>query len=103
MSHVPVPPMPVVFRLGDAEWVALPKRFSSGSVGWYASTKMEVEGVRVQVSLSAVVIGTKPKAEPEAKAPAPAEPQAPEPVPEPPEPSANGKQPKTRSKALKPV
>lgn len=40
---------------------ARPKRFKSGSVGWYLSDKLDIDGVRVQVSLSVTVIGSKPK------------------------------------------
>lgn len=39
---------------------AYPRRFKSGSVGWYHSGKLEVDGVKVQVSLSIVVVKSKP-------------------------------------------
>lgn len=98
MSHVPVPDMPVRFVLGDVEWVAMPKRFSSGSCGWYCSTKMEVEGTRVQVSLSAVVIGSKPAPATEEKPKVPSEPKTPEPTPVAPESNHDGKRPRSRPK-----
>lgn len=34
---------------------ALPRKFSSGSVGWYAGGKIDIEGQRCQVTLSIVV------------------------------------------------
>jgi len=40
-----------------------PKRFKSGSVGWYLSQKLEVMGERVQLSFSCVVVGSKPPAD----------------------------------------
>lgn len=100
MSGSVIPPMPLRFVVGDNEWIATPKRFSSGSVGWYSSTKLEVEGTRVQVSLSVVVIGSKPRSDlpgqtqisfqqEEEKSPTIAS-----------EPSGDQKQPKTRKKAL---
>jgi len=47
---------------------AEPKRFSSGSVGWHYSGKVMIDGVRVQVSLSLVVVGSKPIADKEVDA-----------------------------------
>lgn len=61
MSNAAVPPSAVRVVLGEEELFAYPRKFSSGSVGWHLSTKLEVEGERCQVSLSIVVIGTKPK------------------------------------------
>lgn len=62
MDQYPVPESPMRIQLDAEECFAVPKRFQSGSVGWYLSTKQELDGVRCQVSLSIVVIGSKPKA-----------------------------------------
>lgn len=59
----PVPDYPIAVAIGGDNVHAMPKRFSSGSTGWYVSTKLEMEGERVQVSLSMVIIGSKPKTE----------------------------------------
>jgi len=41
--------------------VGLPeKKFSTGSVGYYASTKLELNGRRYQVQFQMVEIGSKP-------------------------------------------
>jgi len=40
-----------------------PKKFKSGSVGWFLGGKEMIDGVRVQLSFSAVIVGSKPPAE----------------------------------------
>jgi len=62
-----IPPDPVAVSLDGVPLFASPKCFSSGSVGWYLSTKADVNGERCQVSLSVVVIGSKPKPAQDAK------------------------------------
>lgn len=37
-----------------------PKTFSTGSTGFFGSTKLEIEGERYQVQFQAVKIGSKP-------------------------------------------
>lgn len=50
----------VIIDLGGyGRLIALPKRFRSGAIGWYASGKVEIEGCPSQVGLNIVVIGTK--------------------------------------------
>ena len=41
--------------------VATPKRFASGSVGYFATGKIAVAGHPHQVTMSVVMIGSKPK------------------------------------------
>lgn len=60
MSTFPVPTEPVYLDVQGITLPMMPRRFSSGSVGWYLSQKLELEGVRVQLSFSAVVVGSKP-------------------------------------------
>lgn len=38
-----------------------PKEFKTGSKGFYANTKTEIEGKRYQVQIQIVEIGSKPK------------------------------------------
>lgn len=57
----PVPSDSVRVELRGQSFEAEPKRFASGSVGWHYSGKVQIDGDRVQVSLSLVVVGTKPK------------------------------------------
>lgn len=40
--------------------VVNPKTFSTGSTGFFGSTKLEIEGARYQVQFQAVKIGSKP-------------------------------------------
>ncbi len=40
-----------------------PKEFKTGSKGFYANAKVEIEGKRYQVQVQLVEIGSKPKAE----------------------------------------
>ncbi len=42
---------------------ASPKEFKTGSKGFYANTKAEINGKRYQVQIQLVEIGSKPKAE----------------------------------------
>jgi hypothetical protein len=56
----PVPTTPLDMVLDTTPCIALPRRFSSGSVGWYYGGKQYLDGVRVQVSCSIVVLGSKP-------------------------------------------
>lgn len=58
-----VPSSPVYIEIGGVALAMMPRRFKSGSVGWYLSQKASVGGERVQLSLSAVVIGSKPPSE----------------------------------------
>lgn len=39
---------------------ALPKKFKTGSVGWYLGGKIKVGEQRVQLSMSLVIVGSKP-------------------------------------------
>lgn len=57
-SQVPDHPLEVV--IDGQRLLMSPKRFKSGSVGWYLSTKLELSGSRSQLSFSAVVVGSKP-------------------------------------------
>lgn len=38
----------------------MPKQFSTGSRGWYGTGKAVIDGKAVQVTFSAVIIGSKP-------------------------------------------
>lgn len=40
-----------------------PKQFKTGSRGYYANTKLEVDGKRYQVQVQLVEIGSKPQVE----------------------------------------
>lgn len=40
-----------------------PKDFKTGSRGYYANTKVEIDGKRYQVQIQLVEIGSKPKTE----------------------------------------
>lgn len=55
-----VPPLSVVIDEVHHTFVRA-KVFKSGSVGWYASEKMELGGERCQVSICVTVIGSKKK------------------------------------------
>jgi len=44
-----------------------PKRFSTGSRGWYGTRKLEIDGERCQCQAQIVVIDSKSEAEPSAK------------------------------------
>lgn len=58
-EHVTKAP-PVLVRIGLDAVTLTPKRFSTGSLGWYYSGKLELEGTRVQLSITAVIVGSKP-------------------------------------------
>jgi len=45
---------------------ASPKEFKTGSKGFYANAKAEIEGKRYQVQLQLVEIGSKPKSDADA-------------------------------------
>lgn len=62
---------PIRLELGGVPYQLYPKKFSTGSIGWYLSTKGEVQGRRCQFSLSVTVIGSKGKANAEQTATAP--------------------------------
>jgi hypothetical protein len=51
----------------DNESIALvpvnPKEFKTGSRGFYANTKIEIDGKRYQLQIQMVEIGSKPKGE----------------------------------------
>jgi len=52
---------PVTLVLEDGTTVAaLPKRFSSGSVGWYFSGRLVLAEVSCQVSMCCTIVGSKP-------------------------------------------
>lgn len=63
MFVISVPGEPVDVKLDEVKVKALSKVFKSGSKGWYLGGKYEIKGLRCQVSLSIVVIGSKPPAE----------------------------------------
>jgi hypothetical protein len=42
-----------------------PKEFKTGSRGYYANTKAEIDGKRYQIQIQAVEIGSKNQVEPE--------------------------------------
>lgn len=54
------------FKL-DKESIAIvpvnPKEFKTGSRGFYANTKIEIDGKRYQLQIQMVEIGSKPKSE----------------------------------------
>lgn len=56
---------PLSITIGGNTFVATPKAFSTGSVGWYLNGKtvVEVEGVMVpvQIGLNLTVVGSKKK------------------------------------------
>lgn len=43
----------------------LPKQFKTGSRGFYANQKIEIDGKRYQIQIQAVEIGSKPTEKPE--------------------------------------
>lgn len=56
---------PLTVTIGGRQTIADVKEFSSGSLGWYCGDKVvvEIEGVgpvKVQMSMSLVIVGTKP-------------------------------------------
>lgn len=54
---------PIHVRLGDMPFLAVPKTFSTGSLGWNVNAKMPVvidgKAVMVQVGLNLTIIGSK--------------------------------------------
>lgn len=63
MTVFTIPPESLPAKIDGYEVILIPKRFKSGSVGWYSGGKIEVNGVRCQLSLSLVVVGSKPPLE----------------------------------------
>jgi len=51
-------------RIGDSIISAMPKAFSTGSHGWYASGKVLVHGVMCQVGANLTIVGSKLTGEP---------------------------------------
>jgi hypothetical protein len=54
---------PVSVLIGESPIFAVPKRFSTGSVGWNANGKMQIvvngEALEIQVGVNLIVINTK--------------------------------------------
>lgn len=54
---------PMHVRIGDMPFLAIPKTFSTGSLGWNVNAKMPVvidgKAVMVQVGLNLTIIGSK--------------------------------------------
>lgn len=69
-----VAPLPA--EVNGSPMAVRPKRFSTGSLGWYHSGKIEIDGLRVQVTVSVIVIGSKPQG-PGDTVPKPVDPQIP--------------------------
>jgi len=64
MDKSVVPQAPLDVTLDGQRVLMLPKRFASGSVGWHLSGKVDIDGVRCQLSLAVIVIGSKPAVAP---------------------------------------
>lgn len=58
-----VPARPLEMVLDGVKLTMTPKQFKSGSVGWYLGGKELLDGRRVQLSFSAVIVGSKPPAD----------------------------------------
>jgi len=52
-------PVQLTFEDGTTCTVS-PKRFSTGSVGWYANLRLEIHGVPCQVGITFTIVGSKP-------------------------------------------
>jgi hypothetical protein len=63
MFNLHVPQNHVEVTIEGKKYKALIKKFKSGSRGWYLGGKIEVEGQRVQLSMSMVIVGSKPPEE----------------------------------------
>lgn len=54
---------PIAVKIGDFPFAAVPKQFSTGSMGWNVSEKMTIlidgKPVKVQVGLNLTVVGSK--------------------------------------------
>jgi len=50
---------PITLDLGGVTYQLFPRRFSTGSIGWYCSTKGAVQDHRCQFSLTITIIGSK--------------------------------------------
>ncbi|HZT81511.1 MAG TPA: hypothetical protein VFA26_14895 [Gemmataceae bacterium] len=54
---------PITVKIGDKEYVAVPKEFSTGSLGWNINDKAVVEingkAVTVQIGMNLTVVGSK--------------------------------------------
>jgi len=52
---------PVQLQLEDGTTcTVMPKRFSTGSVGWYANLRLTIHGVPCQVGITFTIVGSKP-------------------------------------------
>jgi len=52
---------PVQLQLEDGTTCTVsPKRFSTGSVGWYTNLRLDVQGVPCQVAMTFTIVGSKP-------------------------------------------
>ena len=51
---------PLSVLLAGQTLSAKPKVFKTGSSGWYLGGKVDVDGVRCQLSMSLVIVGSKP-------------------------------------------
>lgn len=51
---------PIPFVVGETTLYLTPKRFSTGSYGWFCSGKVVVDEIKVQATLSLIVVGSKP-------------------------------------------
>lgn len=56
---VPVPSVSLELTIEGKKYGMAPKLFKSGSKGWYMGGKAEVNGHRVQLSFSVVIINSK--------------------------------------------
>ncbi len=54
---------PLTIRIGDREYTAVPKEFSTGSLGWNVNDKVTLEiggtPVTVQIGMNLTVVGSK--------------------------------------------
>lgn len=60
MMFYDVPGIPITLTIDGKDYRMEPRQFRSGSVGWFLGGKAMVKGIRVQLSFSAVVVGSKP-------------------------------------------
>jgi len=63
MAFFNVPAAPIRIHMDDKWYDLEPRKFKSGSVGWFLGGKAMLGGHRVQLSFSAVVVGSKPPEE----------------------------------------
>jgi hypothetical protein len=54
---------PIKVHIGENQLLALPKEFSTGSIGWYLNGKQQIDMggtlVTVQIGLSLTIVGSK--------------------------------------------